>query len=93
MKKKYDADFKRNTVQKVLDGQSAASAARELGIGENLICKWKKVILQNGNELRNSAELSEIAALKKRNRELETEVEILKKATIYASSAEEAKTL
>ncbi len=80
MKKKYDADFKRNTMQKVLDGQSAASVARELGIGENLIYKWKKVILQNGNGLRNSAELSEIAALKKRNRELEMEVEILKEA-------------
>lgn len=37
MKRKYDVDFKRNTVQKVLDGQSAASVARELGIGENLI--------------------------------------------------------
>ena len=37
MKRKYDADFKRNTVQKVLDGQPAANVARELGIGENLI--------------------------------------------------------
>ncbi len=82
MKRKYDADFKRNTVQKVLDGQSAASVARELGIGENLIYKWKKIILQNGNGMQSSAELNEIAVLKKRNRELEMEVEILKKATL-----------
>lgn len=82
MKKKYDADFKRNTVQKVLDGQSAASVGRELGIGENLIYKWKKVILQNGNSTQSGSELSEIASLKKRNRELEMEVEILKKATL-----------
>jgi len=82
MKRKYDADFKRNAVQKVLDGQPAASVARELGIGDNLIYKWKKAILQNGNGTQNGAELSEIAALKKRNRELEMEVEILKKATL-----------
>jgi transposase len=82
MKRKYDADFKRNAVQKVLDGQPAASVARELGIGDNLIHKWKKAILQNGNGTQNGAELSEIAALKKRNRELEMEVEILKKATL-----------
>ena len=82
MKRKYDADFKRNAVQKVLDGQPAASVARELGIGENLIYKWKKAILQNGNGKQSAAELTEIAALKKRNRELEMEIEILKKATL-----------
>ncbi len=31
MKRKYDAEFKRITVHKVLDGQTAASVARELG--------------------------------------------------------------
>lgn len=82
MKRKYDADFKRNAVQKVLDGQPAASVARELGIGDNLIYKWKKAVLQNGNGNHNAAELTEIAALKKRNRELEMEIEILKKATL-----------
>ncbi len=82
MKRKYDADFKRNAVQKVLDGQPAASVARELGIGDNLIYKWKKAFLQNGNGINSSVELIEIAALKKRNRELEMEVEILKKATL-----------
>ncbi len=82
MKRKYDADFKRNAVQKVLDGQPAASVARELGIGDNLIYKWKKAFLQNGNGINSSVELSEIATLKRRNRELEMEVEILKKATL-----------
>jgi transposase len=82
MKRKYDADFKRNAVQKVLDGQPAASVARELGIGDNLIYKWKKAFLQNGNGINSSVELNEIATLKRRNRELEMEVEILKKATL-----------
>ena len=82
MNRKYDADFKRNAVQKVLDGQPAASVARELGIGDNLIYKWKKAFLQNGNGINSSVELNKIATLKRRNRELEMEVEILKKATL-----------
>lgn len=82
MKRKYDADFKRNTVQKVLDGQSVASVSRELGIGEGLIHKWKRAALQNGNGKQSGSELAEIAELKKRNRELEQENEILKKAAL-----------
>jgi transposase-like protein len=38
--------------------------------------------LKNGNGSRNGAELSEIETLKKRNRELEMENEILKKAAL-----------
>ena len=82
MKRKYDAEFKRNAVQKVFDGQSVASVSRELGVGEGLIHKWKKALLQNGNSTRSGSELAEIADLKKRNRELEQENEILKKAAL-----------
>jgi transposase-like protein len=82
MKRKYDVEFKRNAVQKVLDGQTAVSVARELGIGENLIYKWKRTYLQNGNGVQSSEQLNEIEALKKRNRELEMELEIIKKAVL-----------
>jgi transposase len=82
MKRKYDADFKRNTVQKVFDGQSVASVSRELGVGEGLIHKWKRAALQNGNGKQSGFELSENFALKKRVRELEQENEILKKAAL-----------
>lgn len=82
MKRKYDDDFKRNAVQKVLDGQTAVSVARELGIGENLIYKWKRGYLQNGNGVQSSEQLNEMEALKKRNRELEMELEIIKKAAL-----------
>ena len=47
--KKYDAEFKRNTVRKVLDGQSVASVSREIGVSENQIHKWKRAALQNGD--------------------------------------------
>jgi transposase len=82
MKRKYDADFKRNIVQKVLDGQSVRSVSQEMGVNEGLIHKWKKTFLQNGNGIQSSMQLNEITALKRRNRELEMENEILKKATL-----------
>lgn len=82
MWKKYDDEFKRSALQKVTDGQSVKSVAEELGINESLIHKWKRAAKAVGDGIRSGAELSEIEALKKRNRELEMEVEILKKATL-----------
>lgn len=82
MWKKYDDEFKRDALRKVFDGQSVRSVAEELGINESLIHKWKRGVLTKGDGSRSEAEVSEIEALKKRNRELEMEVEILKKATL-----------
>jgi len=82
MWKKYDDEFKRNALQKVFDGQSVRSVAEELGINESLIHKWKRTALQNGDGVSSGKELLEIEALKKRNRELEQENEILKKAAL-----------
>lgn len=82
MWKKYDDEFKRNALQKVFDGQSVRSVAEELGVNESLIHKWKRAALTNGNGSRSGTELAETEALKKRVRELEMEVEILKKATL-----------
>lgn len=82
MWKKYDDEFKRNALQKVFDGQSVISVAEELGVNESLIHKWKRAALSKGNGSRSGAELAETEVLKKRVRELEQEVEILKKATL-----------
>lgn len=82
MWKKYDEEFKRNALEKVFDGQSVRSVAEELGVNESLIHKWKRAAKSNGNGTNSGKELAEIEALKKRNRELEMEVEILKKATL-----------
>jgi transposase-like protein len=35
--KKYDKEFKKETVKKYLDGQSVASISREIGVNENTI--------------------------------------------------------
>lgn len=80
--RKYDDEFKRNVVKKVLDGQSVSSVSREIGVNESLIHKWKRAALDNGDGICSGAELAETAALKKRIRELEQENEILKKAAL-----------
>ena len=82
MWKKYDDEFKRNALQKVFNGQSVRSVAEELGVNESLIHKWKRAAKTFGDGKQTGSEASEIEALKKRSRELEMEVEILKKATL-----------
>ncbi len=80
--RKYDSEFKQQILKKVFDGQSVASVSRELGITESLIHKWKRGALDHGANGSTGTELKENAALKKRVKELEMEVEILKKATL-----------
>ncbi len=75
--RKYDDEFKREAVRKIHDGQSVASAARELGCAESLLHNWKRQAV----EISSDAE-REVLALKKRGRELEMERDILKKAAL-----------
>ena len=75
--KKYDDEFKQNAVKKILDGQTVASLARELGVGENLLHKWKKVRVNAGSDVER-----ENLELKKKLREVEMERDILKKAKL-----------
>jgi len=77
MMRKYDDEFKQNAVKKILDGQSVASLARELGVGDNLLHKWKKAKLETGSALEK-----ENLELKKKLREVEMERDILKKAAL-----------
>lgn len=86
--RKYDDEFKRNVVRKVLDGQSVSSVSREIGVNESLIYKWKRAALDNGDGIKSGVELAEAAALKKRIRVLEQENEILKKAATNRAAEE-----
>ena len=74
---KYDQEFKKQTVKKYLDGQSVASIAREIGVNENTIHKWKAELIQKDGEPDKEKLL-----MRKRIIELEMENEILKKAAI-----------
>ena len=79
---KYDDEFKRDAIRKVLDGQSVRSVSHELGVNESQIHKWKRAALKDGDGQQSGTELTETQALKKRVRELEMENEILKKAAL-----------
>ena len=60
--RKYDDEFRRNVVRKVLDGQSVSSVSREIGVNESLIHKWKRAALDNGDGISSGAELVEAQA-------------------------------
>jgi transposase len=75
--KKYDEEFKREAVRKILDGQSVASAARELGVSTAQLHAWKKQKLEVATDVER-----ENLELKRRLREVEMERDILKKAAI-----------
>jgi len=77
MMRKYDDEFKRRAVKKILAGQSVASVSRELGVAEGVLHNWKKAKLEKSS----SAE-QEVLELKKRLKEVEMENEILKKAAL-----------
>lgn len=75
--KKYDDEFKANAVKKIFDGQAVASVARELGVGEGLLHKWKKRKVESASDAEK-----EVLELRKRLREVEMERDILKKAAL-----------
>lgn len=75
--KKYDEEYKANAVKRIMEGQTVASLSRELGVGQGLLHKWKQARIKAGPESEK-----ELMAAKKKIRELEMEVEILKKAAI-----------
>ena len=84
-RRKYDVSFKAEAVKMIVSGRSVPDIARSLGVGENLVYRWKKQALEASH--RSAAEngsaqvsLSEHLALQKQLRELEMEHEILKKA-------------
>jgi transposase len=75
--RKYDDEFRREAVRKILDGQSVASVARELGISKQQLHAWKKQKLEVASDVER-----ENLELKRKLREVEMERDILKKAAL-----------
>lgn len=75
--RKYDQEFKDEVLRRIKDGQSVSSLARELGVSETLVYRWKQKAAEESPEID-----AEIVRLRKRMRELEMENEILKKAAL-----------
>jgi len=86
-KRIYTADYKRNAVNLSAEKGNVAKVARELGIGSQLIHRWKKEqeeFKHNSFPGHGKAKLTdegrEIARLKKELRDTKLGTEILKKA-------------
>jgi len=84
-RRKYTEDFKCDAVALVTEqGYKVTEAARSLGIGDNLLRRWKQESEEEatGNSL-STDEREELKRLRKENRNLRMEKEILKKASAY----------
>jgi transposase len=84
----YDAAFKAGAVKLVKEGgRTAAQAARDLGIGATRMGAWLKEAENEagpaGSGPLKAAERDELAALRKENRILKMERDLLKKATAF----------
>ena len=81
----YTEDFKREAVALVTEqGYKISEASRSLDIGANLLGRWRRQFEEEASGLRLSVdEREELKRLRKENRMLRMEKEILKKASQY----------
>jgi transposase-like protein len=83
----HPSEFRQRAVQLARTGDKPVAAlAKDLGISESCLRNWmaQADADDGGNSARlNSAERKELAELRRRNRQLEMENEILKRAAAY----------
>jgi transposase len=86
-RRRFDDDFKAQAVRLVLDeGKTVGAAARDLDLTETALREWVKraqADRTNGRTGLTTAEREELARLRKENRILREEREILKKAAAF----------
>jgi transposase len=86
-RRQFDDDFKAQAVRLVLDeGKTIPTAARDLDLTESALRSWVERARADRTQGRTgltTAEREELARLRKENRELRTEREILKKAAAF----------
>lgn len=80
--KRFDKAFKVQAVKMITEeGQKTSEAARSLGIHANVLYNWKKKYAQDGDKaFVGKGHLTEMVALRRKLRNAEIEIEILKKA-------------
>ena len=89
----YPKEFRRDVVAVARQGdQSRAQVARAFGVSESCLARWLRVAdREDGNDRApasspSTVDESEVRALRRRNKQLEQEVEILRRATLDSSS-------
>lgn len=83
--KQYTKEFKEEAVALVTEqGYSVPEAAKSLGLNPNLLYRWKEKI-EDARARRSLSEdeRTELKRLRKENKELRMEKEILKKASAF----------
>jgi transposase len=88
-RRRFDDDFKAQAVRLVLDeSKSVGSVARDLDLTDTALREWVKrarADRTHGKTGLTTAEREELARLRKENRILREEREILKKAAFFAN--------
>ena len=86
-RRQFDDDFKAQAVRLILDeSKSIAATARDLDLTESALRQWVERARADRTQGRTGLttnEREELARLRKENRELRTEREILKKAAAF----------
>ena len=84
-RRKFSDEFKIEAVKLVTEqGLSITEAARDLGISAAVLGRWKKTYEQGLlGDTAKRREADELKALRKENKRLRMERDILKKATAY----------
>jgi transposase len=88
-RKNYSKQFKKDAVKLVTEqGFDVSEAARNLGIHHSSLRRWKRQLESDGNQAfpgkgNLSADKDELNRLRKENKRLRMERDILKKATAF----------
>lgn len=94
----YSEDFRREAIRRSqLEGNTTASVAKELGISPQQIYSWRRQFNRLSDKQFNSMdgvdyskkESEELRKLKRKNAEMEKEIEFLKKAAAYFANQQE----
>lgn len=84
----FTKEFKQDAVQMLLDGHSASSVSKNLGIGNtNLLYRWKAEQISDGGPLTESLD-DEVRQLREELQRTKRERDILKKALAIFSQQE-----
>jgi transposase len=84
-RRRFSPEFKKDAVALVTEqGYSVAKAAQAVDVSENNLRRWMKELEQGAKgERLNADERAELARLRRENKELRMEKEILKKASAF----------
>lgn len=94
-RRQYTKEYKREAVRLSRDPSTSASqVARDLGLSRSLLSSWGEAASTEGSDAfrgqgKRKAMEAEIASLKRRNRVLEEERDILKKAATWFAKQSE----